>query len=333
MPPDRFFALLLALRPGRPLTTEHLADQLGVSVRTVLRDLNWLRDAGFPLVVQRGRHGGVTLLPGGPFDIARLTPADRDHLALAGLDDAQRAALGVAAEGERVRRKMRLGPRRSPDGLLPLSAVVVPDSRPWSAHEPPPDSSPAALVHDVRRGVRLRIRYRHSHEDRPRWRVVDPYGLLAKAGTWYLVADHDRRPHLYRLDRVTSWRALDSPRRLRPGATLADVAADLVETWKDTHTYRVEAAIDPAQLPRAGRILGHRLTPHPGAPGGRIPVTIALRTPEDIRILLQFGSSLTVTAPPQARTRLHELGTEIAQLYSSPGTRPDSTPPRGSENP
>ncbi|WP_425302081.1 HTH domain-containing protein, partial [Nocardia farcinica] len=43
------------------LTTEHLADQLGVSVRTVLRDLNWLRDAGFPLVVQRGRHGGVTL--------------------------------------------------------------------------------------------------------------------------------------------------------------------------------------------------------------------------------------------------------------------------------
>ncbi|WP_121842240.1 YafY family protein, partial [Streptomyces sp. S5] len=96
MTPDRFFALLLALQTRRdPVTTTDLAAETGVSVRTVLRDLRWLQDAGFPVLVERGRWGGVTLLPGGALDTARLTPAERDQLALHGLDDRQRLGAGA----------------------------------------------------------------------------------------------------------------------------------------------------------------------------------------------------------------------------------------------
>src|SRR5690606_15577612 len=85
MTPDRFFSLLIALQSRETVTTTDLAAELGISVRTVFRDVQWLQDAGFPILVRRGRWGGVTLLPGGALDLARLTPTERDHLALSGL--------------------------------------------------------------------------------------------------------------------------------------------------------------------------------------------------------------------------------------------------------
>lgn len=71
--------------------------------------------------------------------------------------------------------------------------MVTTDSRPWfwSGAQ---GLEPSALVGDVRRGVRLRIRYRRAAESAPAWQLVDPYGLLAKAGRWYLVADRSGTP-------------------------------------------------------------------------------------------------------------------------------------------
>ncbi|MEU0362613.1 HTH domain-containing protein, partial [Streptomyces sp. NPDC006143] len=64
MTPDRFFSLMLLLASRDAVTTQELASALGVSLRTITRDLNWLRDAGLPVTAQRGRLGGVTMLPG-----------------------------------------------------------------------------------------------------------------------------------------------------------------------------------------------------------------------------------------------------------------------------
>jgi predicted DNA-binding transcriptional regulator YafY len=78
---DRFFSLLLALQSRETMTTADLAAQVGVSVRTVLRDLQWLQEAGFPLLIRRGRWGGVTLLPVG--DPAFQRCAELPHRATA----------------------------------------------------------------------------------------------------------------------------------------------------------------------------------------------------------------------------------------------------------
>jgi biotin operon repressor len=88
--PDRFFALMLLLESRDGATTQELASALGVSLRTINRDLNWLRDAGLPVTAHRGRLGGVTMLPGSGLDLTRLTPDERDHLSLIGLDEKQR---------------------------------------------------------------------------------------------------------------------------------------------------------------------------------------------------------------------------------------------------
>ncbi|QYC37842.1 HTH domain protein [Nonomuraea coxensis DSM 45129] len=313
MTPDRFFSLLLALQTRETITTGDLADQVGVSVRTVLRDLRWLQEAGFPILVERGRWGGVTLLPGGALDTSRLTPTERDHLALHGLDDEQRRQLGAAADSRRAHKKVAV--RRSAPSLLPLSAVVTTDNRPWFG----PDAQgadPSAIIGDVRRGVRLRILYRRSAEAGPTWQVVDPYGLLAKAGRWYLVADRAGVPRLYSLERLVDWRPMRVPRRLRPETTLAGAAAELTARWETTDALQVHAVLQARQLDRARRILGSRLTVHPPEGGDEVAITVTYRELEAVRQLLQFAESITVTDPPEARARIQELARSVLHHYS-----------------
>ncbi|QQN79620.1 helix-turn-helix transcriptional regulator [Streptomyces sp. XC 2026] len=314
MTPDRFFSLLLALQSREATTTADLAAEAGVSVRTVLRDLRWLQEAGLPLLVRRGRWGGVTLLPGGPLDTARLTPEERDQLALHGLDDAQRGQLGSSADSSRARRKIRAVPRQAGTGALPLSSLVTTDNRPWFSGES--EGLPrAAMVDALRRGVRLRISYRRSGEPEPAWRVVDPYGLLAKAGKWYLVADRAGRPRLYALERLVDWEPVRAARRLRPGAELAGVAAELTAHWENPGGFPIRAEVDPERLGVARRMLGRRLVIGEAVAGGRVSVTVNGRNVEDVRLLLPFGGSLTVTGPAQARERMRELAEEIRAVY------------------
>ncbi len=59
---ERLFAIAEALRARRTgVTAEQLADEFGVSVRTMYRDLDSLRDAALPLAAERGRGGGFAL--------------------------------------------------------------------------------------------------------------------------------------------------------------------------------------------------------------------------------------------------------------------------------
>ncbi|MDQ0596344.1 putative DNA-binding transcriptional regulator YafY [Streptomyces canus] len=135
MTPDRFFSLMLLLESRDAVTTQELASALGVSLRTITRDLNWLRDAGLPVTAQRGRLGGVTMLPGSGLDLTRLTPDERDHLSLTGLDEKQRAELDASVESRRALSKIAAVQPRRVDELLPLTDVVHVDSRPGVRHE------------------------------------------------------------------------------------------------------------------------------------------------------------------------------------------------------
>src|SRR3954462_12726314 len=282
--------LLLESRDGA--TTPELASALGVSLRTITRDLNWLRDAGLPVTAHRGRLGGVTRLPGSGLDLTRLTPGERDHLSLTGLDEKQRAELNASVESRRALSKIAATQPRRVRELLPLTDVVYVDSRPWRQAQAF-GTTPASLIDAVRRGRRLRIEY-DSPRACPRDLVVDPYGLFAKAGIWYLVADCARVPRMYRLERITTWKEVDQPRRIRESQTLATVAAALIAQWEHNHAIEVSATIDQTQIERAQRIFGLRLVrdDHEESATGH-KVTIRFLHLEDVRALLPFRSAIT----------------------------------------
>jgi biotin operon repressor len=73
--PQRLIALLAVLQVRRVTTAEALAAEFGVSVRTILRDIQALIDADIPVLTERGKYGGISLLPGSQADLSGLTSA------------------------------------------------------------------------------------------------------------------------------------------------------------------------------------------------------------------------------------------------------------------
>lgn len=327
MTPDRFFSVMLLLESGDAMTTSDLAAALGVSVRTISRDLNWLRDAGFPVTTQRGRQGGVTLLPGTGFDLTRLTPSERQALSLTGLDEKQREDLNTTTESRQALAKLAKTHQTHREDLISLTEVVHVDSRPWLLPRVG-GTTPAALIGSVRRARQLRIEYNSSRELQPRAYVVNPYGLLAKAGVWYLIADCKQVPRMYRLERITAWAETGRPRRLRAHQRLSAVVTTLTEQWETDHVVEVTATIDHAQIARAQRIFGQRLHMRNQTDATTVHnVTIKFIHLEDVRSLLPFGKSITVHAPPEAKKRLHDLATELANHHLDTDPIPASGSP------
>jgi predicted DNA-binding transcriptional regulator YafY len=316
--PQRLIELLATLQSRRHTTAEELAQELGVSVRTVLRDVQALVGAGIPVFTGRGKYGGISLPPGDQVDLAKLTTSEADLLRTVGLDVDRARQLGAEAAVRSARGK--LVPRRPPPkasaGLpLALSDVVTIDNRAWfSAPDDP--SGLARLAEDLRRGRRLRVLYRRSGNAAARWRRVDPYGLLLRADRWYLIADDDARPRMFALSRLQGWEVLDEPRRLRHGAALADVARELSRALESRHRVTVTALLDADRVDIARRILGSRLLAVSHADrDARATITVGYDELDAVRQLLQFSDHIEILRPEAARRIVRDLAAQIALTH------------------
>lgn len=200
----RLLKLSDLLQSHKRLTTEELAERLGVSKRTVRRDLVRLQELELNVEVTPGRGGGVTLQPGALLPALRFT--DDEALALGfGLLLAGRAegvALGQAPESAFKRLGGVLGERLK--GRLEALARVL--------REPPAEQREAvpvasSLIFDLSEAAasrrRVELSYRASRGEITE-RRVDPYGLVHLGRYWYLTGFcHLRRDvRVFRLDRV-----------------------------------------------------------------------------------------------------------------------------------
>ncbi|MFJ9415656.1 helix-turn-helix transcriptional regulator [Streptomyces sp. NPDC101227] len=162
---------------------------------------------------------------------------------------------------------------------------------------------------------------------------MDPYGLVAKAGTWYLVADRRGAPRLFRADRVASATLTDAPVRRRAGVELAEVWRELRRGVEERPAgVRVTARIRPERLDLAVRILGPALTgpPRTGDPEDDWAVIeLAYPVVEAVRQLLQFGDTLEVLHPPQARRVMARAAAALGEMYDGEDAGPrDDRPSR-----
>lgn len=318
---ERLLAMMMSLQERQRTTAAELAAQFGVAERTVLRDVAALAAVDVPVFAERGRYGGIVLLPGTQVDLARLGAAETEVLQLFGLDLAGARQLGVGNPARRLVAKAsaaRIRPAAAGVGKrLPLSLpdVVTVDNRGWFG--PARETDVAALATDIRTGRRLRIRYRSSGQTETTWRTVDPYGLLLRAGRWYLVADTAGRPRLYAVTRLDEWTTTDAPRQLRHGVSLDGLARELGDQLESGHDIVVTAELDTDRRDLAERILGTRLrTVEPGRHPGVVTVRIAYAEVGGVRQLLQFAEHIRVLDPPEACRLVHDLATALADRHS-----------------
>ena len=178
---------------------------------------------------------------------------------------------------------------------------------------------------------RLRLRYRGSGHGEPKAgrkreaersageRVVDPYGLVCKAGIWYLVADQDGEPRLFRVSRVASAVADEEPVRRRDGVDLAGLWASLRREVEDRPApVPVLVRVRREWLDMFGRICAAHLDgPLPAAAGEWVEVPLRFAAVKAARTLLSFAGNVEVVSPPEVRADLAAAAAEVAALYSN----------------
>jgi len=311
---DRLIQVLLHLQSRPRVTAAELADALEVSVATARRDLEALSAAGVPVYPQAGRGGGWSLLGGARTDLSGLTaPEARALFLLAGpgaasSDDA-RAAL---------RELVRALPATFRADAEAAAAAVVVDPEAWSAagRARPPEVD--VLQRAVVERRRVRIDYTGA-TGRTSRRDVDPWGLVDKDGSWYLIAGTPGGPRTFRVDRVGALEVTDGP---------AVVPADLdlqaewervvgeVEVKRSATWATVRVAAEHVDVLRAqfGR---HTVVEDDGGDlggdlGGRVQVRVAAPTPLDVaRHLAGWGAQADVVGPPEVRAELARIGAEL----------------------
>jgi predicted DNA-binding transcriptional regulator YafY len=325
---DRLLSILLLLQTRGQLPASELAERLEVSVRTVMRDVEALSAAGVPVYTVRGPHGGIALLPGYRTDVTGLT-AEESRALFVLLSGRAHAELGLGqAIGSALRKLMAALPAPyRPDADLASRRILLDPAR-WREPSLRPAADLSVLQQAVFADRRLRLRYRHSEDGRVRRYTLDPYGLVNKAGVWYLVADHRGEPKLFRADRVHGATVLDEPVQRRDGLELAEV-------W-DTLRRRIDDLPTPVAVTVSvsRQILGRFLRVHqadlagpppaepatePGSDPQRVRVQLQFRSLGAAEALLMFATDAEVLSPPELRQTLARKAAQAAAVYGTTG--------------
>jgi len=201
--PIRLLQLLSLLQTPREWPGGELAERLGVSRRTVRRDVDRLRELGYPVQATQGALGGYRLVAGKA--MPPLVLDDEEAVAIAvGL----RAGAGHAVEGVEeasVRALAKLEqvlPARLRHRVTSLQIATMPLVSGDGASIPP--ETLTVMASATAGHERLRFSYRAGDGTHSR-RLTEPYRLVSTGRRWYLVAyDMDREDwRTFRVDRVT----------------------------------------------------------------------------------------------------------------------------------
>ena len=318
--------MMLLLQARGSVTAAELARRLEVSTRTVYRDAEALGSAGVPIYADRGRGGGIRLLPGFRTDVTGLTQDEARALFVLTTGGAH-ADLGLAAPLRSAIAKV-LGAVPAPfkPAATAVSQRILVDPVGWMRAAETADAL-GSLQSAVFADRRVRIRYRSSGQDSATERTVDPYGLVCKSGVWYLVADASGEPRLFRVSRVESAVVDEAPVVRRDGVELAGLWEVLRRRVDERPApVLVSARVRRARLDMFARMFASHLSSAPAdlrdSGGEWAEVSLRFAAVQAARPLLSFGADVVVLGPPEVRDDLLAVASAVTACYSAaPATR------------
>jgi predicted DNA-binding transcriptional regulator YafY len=333
----RLLSLLSLLQTPRLWPGSELAQRLGVSGRTVRRDIDRLRELGYPVHAEQGGLGGYRLTAGAAMPPLLLEDDEAVAVAIGLRAAAAQAVTGVDEAAVRAMGKLlQVLPARLRRRVDTLASATV--AHPFSLTAEPVD--PDALVvaaATIANHERLRFRYRDQG------RHVEPRALVTAGRRWYLLAfDLDRGDwRTFRLDRATSLAATGARAATRdvPGGDVAAYLAD--QTMQMAPTYPADVVIHAA----AARVVDRLGGPPPGTLTDLPDGTCRWLAPPDtlnwhtLR-LASIGLPFVIGDPPELTAHLRSTAALFQAATTAPGqpgtrqppprrggTRPASPPP------
>ncbi|MER7682336.1 WYL domain-containing protein [Streptomyces sp. NPDC096934] len=319
----RLIKMVLLLQSRVSMTAAELARELEVSERTVARDALALSEAGVPVYADRGRAGGYRLIGGYRTRLTGLARGEAEALFLSGVPGALREmGLEDTASAARLKVSAALLPSLR-DASRTAAQRFHLDAPAWFSEPGTPELLPpvAEAVWDDRPVV---ARYGRGGTEVER--RLEPYGLVLKAGVWYVCA---RVPEagtfrVYRIDRFTSV-DLGEDRFGR------EEDFDLPRFWEERaeqfarSVLRAEAVVRLS--PEGVRQLGQAVGPPAaraalealGAPDDRgwVTVTLPVESEEVAHAqLMGLGPEVEVLSPVALRERFAADAARLAALYA-----------------
>ncbi|MET8352009.1 WYL domain-containing protein [Micromonospora sp. NPDC005206] len=327
----RLLSLLSLLQARRDWPGALLAERLDISPRTVRRDVDRLRELGYPILATKGPDGGYRLDAGA--ELPPLLFDDEQAVALAvALQIATTSGAGIEEAAARALQTVRqVMPARLRRRIDTIQVTAV--ERPATRSSPQADSGVLmALSAAVHAREVLRFDYGPAFppaadddqaDSAPR--QVQPHHVVTWGGRWYLVAwDLDREDwRTFRADRITP-RTPTGPRftpRQLPGA---DVAAFVVSRFHGPEGWpcRGEVILDlPAEV--AARYTSDGLVEALGPDRCRLVVG-SWSWPGLAAAIGRFDADIEVVGP----TELREAFARLADRYADAAAGAPPTPPR-----
>jgi len=300
-------SLLLLLQNRGRMTAQELADELEVSVRTIYRDVDALSAAGIPLYGDAGHAGGYQLLDGYRTRLTGLTTTEARTLFLSGLPGpAAELGLGTVLAAATLKLQAAL-PAPLRDSASQLSERFYLDAPGWyrTADDVPYLPLVAGAVWD--RQV-IQVRYRRWKEPAEVSRLLEPHGLVLKAGVWYVVARREGAFRTYRVDQIIAASSCDRGFDPEPGFDLqAYWRSYLADFHRRLHTGDVVIRLSPDGVRRMGGLLGAAavaavqaggMTDPDGWTRARVPIESATQALADF---LRLGPDLEIVTPAELR--------------------------------
>lgn len=242
-PTARTLKLLTLLQSHRTWSAEELSERLAVSERTVRRDIDRLRELGYPVLANTGPAGGYQLAPGKTMPPLVLDEEEAMAIALSLTTAAGGTVSGIAEAAVRALAKMaQTLPPRVRDRINQVQATVTPVLHSWVTVD-------AMTIAQVAQSCRDHERIRFSYNDRlgaATERNVEPHQLVLIDSRWYLVGyDRDRQDwRTFRIDRMSDLFATKrqfEPRKI-PGGDASEFVVKSRASMPSRH--RVKVALD-----------------------------------------------------------------------------------------
>ena len=313
---SRLLSILLTLQLRGRVTARELAERFEVSKRTIYRDVDELSAAGVPIYADRGVGGGFALIGGFRTELTGLTDAETEALLLAGLPAAA-ADLGLAEAASLGRLKLLSAlPGPASDLARRVAERFHLDPVDWYRRTSPPPHlrAIAAAVWDARR-----VRVRYESWTKTAWRVLEPLGLVLKAGEWYLLARASGRTGIYKVA------AILAAEQLAEGFARPEI--DIARRWTD-HVRRFEQSLRTApatlrvapralsRLDRLGADMAEPLRAADPDPDGFRQAEVPIESiAHAAALLLGFADDIEVLGPQELRAELRQRAERVATLY------------------
>ncbi len=319
---SRLVSLLLLLQNRGRMTAAELAAELEVSVRTVYRDVEALIAVGVPVYGEPGHDGGYALVDGYRTRLTGLTADEAEALFLAGLPGpAAELGLGSVLTAAELKLEAALPAelRRQARRVRERFHLDAPG---WyrEADDAPQLPAVAAAVWQ-RRAVH--VRYRRWYAPEVVQRRLEPYGIVLKAGRWYVVAHTGGdAPRTYRISQILELRPLDE--EFAPPADF-----DLAAYWR-AHTEQLQERLWQGRAEIRISAAGAERLREVGVPAVIDSIEAGEEEPADgwrralIPIeslthaegeLLRLGAQVEVVSPPELRERIAGTALALAALY------------------